>query len=217
MIGSGPRVAAEEGGQVANSPAVEKILTTRILKRLEHLRLTNLLRRFPGRLVWAVFVAITLFATVAVLAAMAMALKNSFVFPSLGPTALVFFFKPNSEAASPRNAVLGHAVGIVCGYFALWLTGLTHAPPETVAGVNSARILAAALSLSATGAVMVLLNVVHAPAAATTLIISLGFITAPAHLLIIEVAVVVLAIQAVVVNRLAGLDFPIWAKAANHE
>jgi CBS-domain-containing membrane protein len=162
-------------------------------------------------------VAITGFATVAILALMAMALKNSFVFPSLGPTAFLFFSKPNSVAASPRNAILGHAIGIVCGYVALLLTGLEHAPPETVAGVNNARIIAAAFSLAATGAVMVLCNVVHAPAAATTLIISLGFITAPAHLLIIEAAVVVLAVQAIIVNRLAGIDFPLWAHRATEE
>jgi hypothetical protein len=196
------------------STVIEKHLNTQSLKLLQQLRLTNLLRRFPGRFVGAVFMAITLFATVTMLALMAMALKNSFVFPSLGPTAFLFFFKPDSMAASPRNAVLGHAVGIVCGYVALWLTGLTHAPPETVAGVNCARILAAAFSLAATGAVMVLCNVVHAPAAATTLIISLGFITAPTHLIIIEVAVVVLVVQAILVNRLAGVDFPLWAHLA---
>jgi hypothetical protein len=30
--------------------------------------------------------------------------------------------------------------------------------------------------------------------------------------LIIELAVAVLALQAIVVNRLAGVDYPIWAK-----
>ena len=59
---------------------------------------------------------------------------------------------------------------------------------------------------------MILFNVVHPPAAATTLIISLGIITTPVHLLIIELAVVALVLQAIVVNRLAGVDYPIWAK-----
>ena len=59
---------------------------------------------------------------------------------------------------------------------------------------------------------MILFNVVHPPAAATTLIISLGIVATPLHLLIIELAVVVLALQAIVMNRLAGVDYPIWAK-----
>lgn len=92
------------------------------------------------------------------------------------------------------------------------MTGLVDAAPATVTGVHDPRIVAAAVSLAATGAFMILFNVVHPPAAATTLIISLGIITAPVHLLIIELAVVVLAIQAIVVNRIAGVDYPVWAR-----
>ena len=56
-------------------------------------------------------------------------------------------------------------------------------------GVHGPRILAAALSLSATGALMVLFRVSHPPAGATTLIVSLGIIAQPKELVIIEVAV----------------------------
>ena len=54
--------------------------------------------------------------------------------------------------ASPRNAIYGHAIGIACGYAALLLTGLEHAPPAMAIGVDLNRVLAAALSLAATGA-----------------------------------------------------------------
>jgi CBS-domain-containing membrane protein len=69
--------------------------------------------------------------------------------------------------------------------------------------------VAAALSLAATGAVMILCRVAHPPAAATTLIVSLGIIKEPWHLLIVEVAVVLMALQAILINRLAGLDYPL--------
>ena len=181
-------------------------------KVLERLRLPSLFKRFPERIVWAVFVFINGFITSAILASMAMVLKTTFIFPSLGPTAFMFFFTPTSPSASPRNAVFGHAIGILCGYGALWLTGLQYAAPATVMGVHDPRIIAAAVSLAGTGAFMILFRAVHPPAAATTLIISLGIITTPIHLLIIELAVVVLALQAIVVNRLAGVDYPLWAK-----
>jgi CBS-domain-containing membrane protein len=71
-------------------------------------------------------------------------------------------------------------------------------------------ILAAALSLSATGAFMVLLDVSHPPDGATTLIVSLGIISKPRELVIIEVAVFLLVGQALVINRLAGLRYPWW-------
>ena len=78
------------------------------------------------------------------------------------------------------------------------------------AGVYGPRILAAALSLSATGALMVLFRVSHPPAGATTLIVSLGIIAQPKELVIIEVAVFLLTAQALAINWLAGLPYPVW-------
>jgi CBS-domain-containing membrane protein len=166
--------------------------------------------RLPSRLAWAAFVFVSGFITIALLAAVAMVSRTPFVFPSLGPTAFLFFYAPTVPAASPRNALLGHAIGILCGYGALCLVGLQDAPSATQEGVNGARVLAAALSLAATGAVMILLGVTHAPAGATTLIVSLGIVAHPFHLLVIEVAVALMVLQAIVINRLAGLDYPVW-------
>ena len=59
---------------------------------------------------------------------------------------------------------------------------------------------------------MILLRVAHPPACATTLIVSLGFITAPRHLLTVEVAIAVLTLQALLINRCVGLDYPIWSR-----
>lgn len=50
----------------------------------------------------------------------------------------------------------------------------------------------------------------HAPAGATTLIVSLGILTAPLELAALMGAVVFLAYQGVAINRLAGLDVPPW-------
>jgi CBS domain-containing membrane protein len=75
------------------------------------------------------------------------------------------------------------------------------------------RILSAALSLSTTGALMVLLRVNHPPAGATTMIVSLGILSRPWYLLVIEAAVILLTIQAFAINRLAGLPYPLWQAA----
>lgn len=174
-------------------------------------QIATLVARYPERRVWAVFMFLNGFVTIAVLAGVAMLSRTPFVFPSLGPTAFLFFFTPRAPAASPRNTIYGHAIGILCGYGALWLFGLHHAPPAMATGVSSARIGAAALSLASTGALMILLNAPHPPAGATTLIISLGIVTRPFHLLIIEVAVAILTIQAIAINRIAGIDYPLWA------
>src|SRR5207249_6227832 len=106
-----------------------------------------------------------------------------------------------------------HAIGLTCGYAAFVVTGAGALPFGAHPGVFWPRIFAAALSLSATGAFMVLLDVSHPPAGATTLIVSLGIIYKPRELVIIEIAVFLLVVQAVVMNRLAGLPYPLWNAA----
>ncbi len=179
---------------------------------MERLRLSRWLRRFPPRLVWASFVFANGFLAVAILAVLALFSGTPFVFPSVGPTAFLLYFMPTAPTASPRNTLCGHAIGIVCGYASLYLVGLEHAPSAILEAIHWPRVLAAALSLAATGALMILFRVVHPPAGATTLIVSLGFITAPAHLCVIEIAVALMALQALCINRLAGIDYPLWSK-----
>lgn len=176
------------------------------------LQLTSLLKRWPERPVWALFMFVNGFLTIALLAACAMVAHTSFIFPSLGPTAILFFFSPLVPPASPRHTLLGHGIGILCGYGALCLTGLLHAPAALVMGVDGRRILAAALALALTSSLMILCKAAHPPAGATTLIIALGIITRPFQLVVIEIAVAILTLQAIVINRLAGLDYPLWAK-----
>ena len=62
---------------------------------------------------------------------------------------------------------------------------------------------------------MVLLDVSYPPAGSTTLIVSLGIISKPHELLIIEVAVFLLVAQAWLINRLAGLPYPLWNTGAS--
>lgn len=69
--------------------------------------------------------------------------------------------------------------------------------------------MAAALSLALNGSLMILLRAAHTPAGATTLIVSLGTVSRPFYILVIEIAVALLVGQAIVINRLPGLDYPL--------
>ena len=57
---------------------------------------------------------------------------------------------------------------------------------------------------------MALFRVSHPPAGATTLIVALGIISQPKELLVIEIAVILLTAQAFVINRIAGIPYPLW-------
>jgi len=177
---------------------------------LRRLRLAWLLDHFPPRVVWALYIFINGFLTIALLALLAVVTSSPFVFPSLGPTAFLLFLAPLQQSSSPRNTILGHAIGLACGYGAYVVTGAANMPFGIHPDVYWSRVFAAALSLSATGAFMVLLRADHPPAGATTLIVSLGIISQPKALVIIEVAVLLLVAQALIINRLAGLPYPLW-------
>jgi CBS domain-containing membrane protein len=111
--------------------------------------------------------------------------KQPLLFPSLGPTALLFFERPMAATSSPRNALIGHAVAILAG----------------------------ALSLALTGTVLLLLDASHPPTGATTLIVSLGFLQTPPEMAALMAGVVLLTVVGWLLNRAAGVPMPVWGAA----
>src|SRR5207249_8302694 len=112
---------------------------------------TNMMRTTRLARIWALFMFINRFISIGILCGLSMVFRTPFIFPSLGATAFLVFFTPTTPAASPRNALCGHALGIACGYAALWVTGLQHAGPAIVTQLGRATSVAAALPLAPTG------------------------------------------------------------------
>jgi CBS-domain-containing membrane protein len=185
-----------------------------VLGVLRRLQVSSLAERYNSVWVLAAFSLINGFISIALMALAAVITRAPFVFPSLGPTAFLFFYTPMAATAAPRNALVGHLIGAVAGYLSLVLFGLTDAGPAVAVGVTLPRVLAAALSLGLTSGLMVLFRSPHPPAGATTLIISLGILTQPWQLGVLMLAVVLLTVQAFVINRLAGIPYPVWSPRA---
>lgn len=177
---------------------------------MTRLRLPWLTRHYARTSVLALFSFINGCVSIGLMSILALVTRSPFIFPSLGPTAFLFFYTPTSPTASPRNTVIGHGIGVVAGYFSLLVTGLTMAGPALSVGVTWPRVIAAALSLGLTSGLMVLCKSPHPPAGATTLIISLGLLTKPWQLILLMVAVILLTVQAFAINRLAGIPYPVW-------
>jgi CBS domain-containing membrane protein len=93
------------------------------------------------------------------------------------------------------------------------VTGLTTAGPAIANGVTWPRVIAAALSLGLTAGLMILFRASHAPAGATTLIISLGILTQPWQLVVLMIAIILLTLQAIAINRLFGMPLPLWSQS----
>jgi len=177
----------------------------------QRLRLPALTQRYSSVAVLGVFAFVNGLIAIALMSLVALLTKAPFVFPSLGPTAFLLFYTPLVPAASPRNTVIGHLIGALAGYLALVMFDLTQHAPAPLEGVSTARIGAAALSLGLTSGMMVWLRVPHPPAGATTLIVSLGILREPWQIVVLMIAVVLLVLQGLVINRLAGVDYPWWS------
>lgn len=175
---------------------------------LRLVRLRYVQRRLGSSLALALFAFLNGALSIALLSLLAMSTRSPFIFPSLGPTAFLLFYRPLHPSSSPRNVFLGHLIGVVAGWSSLAVFGLLDAPMFLEAGVSAGRVGAAALSLGLTSGVMVLFRTPHAPAGATTLIVSLGLMPHLSQLAVLMGAVTLLVLQAIVINRLAGVPYP---------
>ena len=92
---------------------------------LRYVQLPWLMQQYPRILVFALYNFVCGFFSIGLMATVAVILHSPFIFPSLGPTAFHYFSRQTAPSASPRNAILGHLIGTVAGYFSLVVTCLT--------------------------------------------------------------------------------------------
>ncbi|MFK4834792.1 HPP family protein [Microbacterium sp. ZW T2_14] len=134
--------------------------------------------------------------------AVGLALKQPWLFPSLGPTVMLFFESPENEASRPKNALVGHAVGLVAGAACFYALGLSGQPSAPDGGLTVSYVVAGTLSVAITTLVLTLLKTPHPPAGATTLIVSLGILTQPPQLLAMAGAIVLVTLAGWALNTL---------------
>ncbi len=178
------------------------------LKKSERFTLEGLKARYPAGVVVALYGFAAAVIGVALLAVVDHFSLLPMVFPSLGPTAFLLFCRPLERAASPRNAILGHLVGASAGWFSLLLFGLEGIPGPGLGHISWARLGATALSIGLTIGLMELWDVPHAPAGATTMIVSLGIMPHLRDILVLMLSVIALVIIGWGINRAAGVPYP---------
>jgi CBS-domain-containing membrane protein len=147
------------------------------------------------------------------IAATAYLVNFMLLFPPLGPSAFILFYTPLAESASPRSLILGHTVAMLSGLGALMAAqalfpGLESSAPVSM---NWSYVTAVALAMGATSIAMVTLKCIHPPAAATALIAAMGYLHNSVQVCGVLAAVLFLAAEAYLFNRLmGGLPYPIW-------
>jgi hypothetical protein len=152
-----------------------------------------------------------------VLGLLAWASGQPFVFPSLGPSAYILAFDRRGERTRAYRVIGSHAIGALGGLAAYWLLApgvtLTALPPPL--SIDGLRLAGSGVfSIMVTSWTMIATGTNHAPACATTLIVSLGLLSTPFQAAVIVVSVVVLvAVHLLVVRlfeRLVGASHPAY-------
>tara|TARA_R100001143_G_scaffold63387_1_gene70075 strand:+ start:12680 stop:13171 length:492 start_codon:yes stop_codon:yes gene_type:complete len=129
-----------------------------------------------------------------VLSIIAWILGTPFIFPSLGPTAYILAFD-QKRSHSARVVIGGHACGVLGGLMSYYLLVDPYDLMMITEAISTPSIflgLGAVISIAVTTFLMLLFQVSHPPACATTLIISLGILPHWHDGLIILIAVVIL-------------------------
>lgn len=130
-----------------------------------------------GRYSFAAYGALLSFAVIGLVGALGLFARQPWLFPSLGPTIFLLAASPDEPAARAWNTFVGHGVGVAAGFGALFLFGAQDAPAAIGAGgLSLARVAATAVAVGATVMVQALARAQHPPAAATTMLITLGAI-----------------------------------------
>ncbi len=139
------------------------------------------------------FVAAALEAGLLLLAALlSYILHAPLIFVSLGPTIYEMVEMPKQPSARPYNILVGHAVGILAGVVALWVTHAFVAPALSVHGLPLVRVFSAAIAGFLTVLGTLLLKATQPAALSTTLLVALGTMQAWPAVLSIACGVVLI-------------------------
>ncbi|GAA1761542.1 HPP family protein [Kocuria aegyptia] len=155
----------------------------------------------PGAALYAALLSLVVLAATGVVGLL---LHQPWLFPSLGPTVMLFFESPQQRASRPLNALVGHGVGLLAGAAVLYGLGLQDDPSAPTGGLTPAYLLAGALSVALTTLVLTWAKTPHPPAGATTLIVSLGILTTPIQLASMAGAIVLITALGWGLNVLLG-------------
>jgi hypothetical protein len=112
---------------------------------------------------------------VLVVGAVSLLVGRPWLFPSLGPSAVLAGEMPAHPVTRAWNTIVGHFGGLVAGAIGVILAGAASQPVVLVDHVlTPQRVLASVIAIALTGIMGGALRASHPPAAATTLLVSLG-------------------------------------------
>jgi hypothetical protein len=124
------------------------------------------------------------------------------LFPSLGPTAYLQVETPELKSARFYNTLVGHYIGIIAGLIGIAIFSLWTTPSVLVSHqLLPAWVGAAAIAVFLTIIINMGLRSSHPPAAATTLLVSLGAFRTPSQISALIAGVLIIAVTGEILRR----------------
>ncbi len=117
------------------------------------------------------YAALVSTAVMVAIGALAIWARQPWLFPSLGPTIFLQTVTPNEPGSRLWNTLAGHTVGVCLGFLTVYIFGIQALAAEHL---TPGRVCATALAVGSTILVQYLLKALHPPAAATTMLVTLG-------------------------------------------
>ncbi|MFH2000059.1 MAG: HPP family protein [Planctomycetota bacterium] len=189
-------------------------LMFRFIKFLSRLQIGYRVRTMKNPMVSVAIFAVSAGAvSLAILTVVAYMTSLPLVFVPLAASAFILFYHPMSKNACPKNVILSHLMALVAGLFSFVV--FKYLFPES--NILNAwvmcwpRVAANALAMGMACGGMIIFRCVHSPAAATALIASTGFIVQTSQVFGFMAAVILLVLEALLLNRiLGGFPYPLW-------
>jgi hypothetical protein len=133
--------------------------------------------------------------------ALALLAGRPWLLPSLGPTAVLAGEMPAHPVTRAWNTIVGHAGGLLAGFAGVLIAGAVNDPVVMVDHVlTPGRVLASVIAIAVTVLAGALLRASHPPAAATTLLVSLGSLRTIEDAMNLMLGVVVITVAAALIR-----------------
>ena len=159
----------------------------------------------------AVYVFVTSFLGLSVLGGITLLFYWPLLFPSLGPTTFLIFYAPARAMSWPRNCIMGHLSGMVCGFLAFLVLYCFFPEKAMKTEFDLIKILFISGAVGLTALIMVLADILHPPAASTAMIAAAGYFKHPTEVLGFIMALLLLVFEGIIFHRLSGIVYPWWS------
>ncbi len=182
--------------------------------KIFRLRFWFLVTKTDARLLSHLYLFVSCFLSIVILGLATYFCSILLIFPSLGPTVFMQFYAPSSPMSSPKHTLLGHGIGCLIGLLVFYLIEVLGVSTQ---GIDLKIVILLALGVALCGAIMSITDILHPPAASTTLLVAFGNLGGISSALAFIVSAVIVTYLAWIVHRFSGVKYPLWQPFDKHK